>query len=266
MSGLREKRNADIRRFLDGLRCGEAEALSEMHRSLKTRDPVGLFVCDPRAHDQATGLYWNDVLAYVLREGPEALPWRVNNGRLVRVESKEHWTELANLVEAFGGSREEKDQSVNDAMQTLAATVWTNKDTIFGKGIEPLLDALNRRMAEGLSEKAEGVKVVTEQPKPAKGKPAEAYEMTDEDKSLWMKAVMAANARVVESLEPAKEQEASYAEKLAADHWGYVDSLFAIHGVSEKEREVIGFHYKSAMVHGFKHGVEFALGEESENE
>ncbi len=246
MSGLREKRNADIRRFLDGLRCGEAEALSEMHRSLKTRDPVGLFLCDPRAHCKATGLYWNDVLAYVLREGPEALPWRVNNGRLVRVESK--------------------GQSVNDAMQTLAATVWTNKDTIFGKGIEPLLDALNRRMAEGLSEKAEGVKVVTEQPKPAKGKPAEAYEMTDEDKSLWMKAVMAANARVVESLEPAKEQEASYAEKLAADHWGYVDSLFAIHGVSEKEREVIGFHYKSAMVHGFKHGVEFALGEESENE
>ena len=238
MSEERERRNANIRRFLDGLRGGEAEALSEMHRSLMTRDQVGLFVRDPRAHCKATGLYWSEVLAYVKREGPEALPWRVNNGRLVRVESK--------------------GQSVNDAMQTLAATVWTNKDTIFGKGIEPLLDALNRRMAEELSEKAEGVKVATEQPKPPKGKHGATCKLTDED----MAAIMAMNAGGVKLREPKQ----TYPEKLAADHWGYVDSLFAVHGVNEKAREVIGFHYKSAMVHGFKHGVEFALSEESENE
>ena len=255
---LREKRNADIRRFLNGLKGGEAEALSEMHRSLLTRDQGGLFVCDPRAHDQATGLYWKDVLEYVLREGPEALPWYVNNWRLVRVESKDQRAEaVANLVEAFGGSREEREQSVNDAMQNLAAKVWTsNEEAIVTKGMDTLFGALKRQLAEDLSEKAEGVKVATEQPKPPKGA---TCKLTDED----MAAIMGINMSDRVKLRKPKQ---TYPEKLAADHWGYVDSLFAVHGVNEKAREVIGFHYKSAMVHGFKHGVEFALNEESENE
>ena len=63
-----------------------------------------------------------------------------------------------------------------------------------------------------------------------------------------------------------QEQEADYAEDLAAAHWKYVDSLLAVHGLNERTRAAIGFHYISAMVHGFKHGVEFAIGEEIDEE
>ena len=46
------------------------------------------------------------------------------------------------------------------------------------------------------------------------------------------------------------------AEKLAADHWKYLEGLLESHNVDEKAVEAIGFHYRTAMVHGFKHGVE----------
>ena len=45
-------------------------------------------------------------------------------------------------------------------------------------------------------------------------------------------------------------------KKLAEEHWSYIEALLLAHG--EKDiLEVIGFHYKSAFIHGFKHGVEF---------
>jgi len=44
------------------------------------------------------------------------------------------------------------------------------------------------------------------------------------------------------------------AEFLADEHWGYVEQILYNHGVDEKEVERIGFHFKSAMIHGYKHG------------
>ena len=46
------------------------------------------------------------------------------------------------------------------------------------------------------------------------------------------------------------------AKKLAEAHWSYVRDVLLMHGEPANNVELIGFHYKSAMVHGFKHGVE----------
>jgi hypothetical protein len=46
------------------------------------------------------------------------------------------------------------------------------------------------------------------------------------------------------------------ANNLAQKHWEYVKSLLLAHDLSEKDAEQIGFHYKTAFVHGFKHGME----------
>jgi hypothetical protein len=49
------------------------------------------------------------------------------------------------------------------------------------------------------------------------------------------------------------------AQALADEHWAYVRSLLAAHGdYSDPEHELsrIEFHYKSAMIHGYKHGVD----------
>jgi hypothetical protein len=43
--------------------------------------------------------------------------------------------------------------------------------------------------------------------------------------------------------------------ELASRHWSYVDELLSIHGIIPEDRQMIGFHYKSAFVHGYKHGV-----------
>ena len=130
----------------------------------------------------------------------------------------------------------EKEKSIQEALQRFA-------------------EAMHILAEEELAGKAEGVKA-TEQPNPTKGA---TCTLTDED----MAAIMGINMSDRVELRKPKQ---TYPEKLAADHWGYVDALFAVHGVNEKAREVIGFHYKSAMVHGFKHGVEFAIGEESDEE
>ncbi len=47
-------------------------------------------------------------------------------------------------------------------------------------------------------------------------------------------------------------------EQLAAAHWKYVEGLLELHGVDAEDVEIIGWHYRSAMVHGYKHGVEAA--------
>lgn len=51
--------------------------------------------------------------------------------------------------------------------------------------------------------------------------------------------------------------ELEHAVTLADDHWSYINRLLEAHGASEKTRQVVGFHYKSAFVHGFKHGCEY---------
>lgn len=46
------------------------------------------------------------------------------------------------------------------------------------------------------------------------------------------------------------------AKQLADEHWEYVKSLLKIHGETLAVIEKIGFHYKSAMIHGYGHGEE----------
>jgi hypothetical protein len=58
------------------------------------------------------------------------------------------------------------------------------------------------------------------------------------------------------------------AEQLAEDHWGYVKQLLELtlegtNGSGDDRRiEEIGFHYKSAMIHGWKHRDEDPKGHE----
>ena len=61
------------------------------------------------------------------------------------------------------------------------------------------------------------------------------------------------------------------AEKLANEHWEYMESLlnneyvqFCLDGVTSDEHvmnyiEKVGFHYRSAAIHFYKHGVQDAL-------
>lgn len=46
------------------------------------------------------------------------------------------------------------------------------------------------------------------------------------------------------------------ANKLAEDHWSYIKTVLDSHAVKGVEVEVAEFHYKTAFIHGFKHGVE----------
>jgi len=47
----------------------------------------------------------------------------------------------------------------------------------------------------------------------------------------------------------------------AEKHWDYVSDVLATHDVSEDVIELIGFHYTSAMIHGYKHGWDDAMNE-----
>lgn len=44
------------------------------------------------------------------------------------------------------------------------------------------------------------------------------------------------------------------AHKLANEHWEYIELLLATNGTIEDQIRIIGFHYKSAFIHGYKHG------------
>ena len=57
-----------------------------------------------------------------------------------------------------------------------------------------------------------------------------------------------------------QEEIKNRAWELAEEHWQYVRAVLE-HDFRENEEskaiiEVIGFHYKTAFVHGYKHGVE----------
>ena len=45
-------------------------------------------------------------------------------------------------------------------------------------------------------------------------------------------------------------------ENLAKAHWEYVKSVLVRHGVENPELNLIGFHYMTAFIHGYKHGIE----------
>ena len=46
------------------------------------------------------------------------------------------------------------------------------------------------------------------------------------------------------------------AAKLAKQHAKYIRDLLSAHGEEDEKIELIIFHYQSAFVHGWKHGVE----------
>ncbi len=46
------------------------------------------------------------------------------------------------------------------------------------------------------------------------------------------------------------------AKELAIDHWAYVRQVLVHDGVSERDIERIGFHFREAFIHGFKHADE----------
>ena len=48
------------------------------------------------------------------------------------------------------------------------------------------------------------------------------------------------------------------AKELAVQHWAYIEDLLLTHSEDPDVVELIGSHYKNAMIHGFRHGVEFA--------
>ena len=43
--------------------------------------------------------------------------------------------------------------------------------------------------------------------------------------------------------------------ELGEQHWDYIERLLKVHGEDESVIDKIGFHYKQAMKHGFKHGI-----------
>ena len=45
-------------------------------------------------------------------------------------------------------------------------------------------------------------------------------------------------------------------KELADAHWFYIKSLLTEHGIPGPEIKRIEFHYTTAFIHGFKHGVE----------
>lgn len=51
------------------------------------------------------------------------------------------------------------------------------------------------------------------------------------------------------------------AEKLAEEHWStYVKVILRAHGEDDDVIEKCGVHYRTAFVHGFKHGAESREG------
>ena len=47
-------------------------------------------------------------------------------------------------------------------------------------------------------------------------------------------------------------------EELADAHWEYLKERLKIHGEYGSAIELIEYHYKTAMIHGYKHGQEDA--------
>lgn len=46
------------------------------------------------------------------------------------------------------------------------------------------------------------------------------------------------------------------AKQLADEHWSYVEGLLNYHNEDEAIIKKIGFHYRTAMIHGYKHGLD----------
>lgn len=53
--------------------------------------------------------------------------------------------------------------------------------------------------------------------------------------------------------------------QIAEDHWSYIEKLLEAHNEPEISLEKIKFHYISAFIHGYKHGVESVLDKSTDN-
>jgi hypothetical protein len=58
-----------------------------------------------------------------------------------------------------------------------------------------------------------------------------------------------------------REKSNEFAEELADQHSDYIKSLLEIHAVDCIDE--IMFHYRSAIIHGFIHGIEWTLNQKS---
>ncbi len=54
--------------------------------------------------------------------------------------------------------------------------------------------------------------------------------------------------------------------KLADDHWEYVKSVLEAHDEDPLVIEKIGFHYRTGLEHGYKHGLELAGSRKQQGE
>lgn len=50
------------------------------------------------------------------------------------------------------------------------------------------------------------------------------------------------------------------AKQLAEAHWTYVRQVLELEGFNDVYTKVLGFHYTTAMIHGYKHGIADAQG------
>jgi hypothetical protein len=48
------------------------------------------------------------------------------------------------------------------------------------------------------------------------------------------------------------------ANRLATAHWDYIEETLIAHKVPTCDIDIARYHYCSAFIHGFKHGVEYA--------
>ena len=63
-----------------------------------------------------------------------------------------------------------------------------------------------------------------------------------------------------------KDKYLDVGQELAKEHWEYLAKLLRVHGVGEEEIHKIGFHYKTAFIHGWKHCFEFIYDKGGLNE
>lgn len=50
----------------------------------------------------------------------------------------------------------------------------------------------------------------------------------------------------------------------AEEHWAYVECVLKTHGESDYVIQKCGYHFRTAMIHGYKHGYQDALDEVEE--
>lgn len=57
-----------------------------------------------------------------------------------------------------------------------------------------------------------------------------------------------------------EEVEKQYISKLIEDHWNYIYNVLDTAGCDEERLKEIGFHYRTAFAHGWKHHKEYTNG------